>query len=133
MILQLNRYVFVGEETKKIRDNVGVPKFLSLDEYVADDVTQPPEWKCSMPSRYTLRNCGESVQPVSTLFVFARSITAIAYHHRRHRGHRRSHSVAVPGAAVVLAGGRGGWVFFGRSHAAGKSPAAGTGGVELPV
>ena len=63
LILQLNRYVFVGEETKKIRDNVGIPKFLSLDEYVTDDVTRPPEWKCSMPSRCTLTNCGESVQP----------------------------------------------------------------------
>ena len=63
LILQLNRYVFVGEETKKIWDNVRIPKLLSLDEYVADDVTQPPEWKCSMPSRYSLRNCGESVQP----------------------------------------------------------------------
>ena len=63
LILQLNRYVFVGEETKKIRDNVGIPKFLYLDEYVTDDVTRPPEWKCSMPSRCTLTNCGESVQP----------------------------------------------------------------------
>ena len=53
----------MGGETKKIRDNVGIPKFLSLDEYVTDDVTRPPEWKCSMPSQCTLTNCGESVQP----------------------------------------------------------------------
>ena len=63
LILQLNRYVFLGEESKKIRDSVGIPKFLSLDEYVADDVNRPPAWKCIQPSRCTLSDCRKSVQP----------------------------------------------------------------------
>ncbi|XP_037077045.1 ubiquitin carboxyl-terminal hydrolase 37-like [Pollicipes pollicipes] len=47
LILQLNRYVFLADESKKIRANVEIPKFLSLNEYVADDATRPPEWKCT--------------------------------------------------------------------------------------
>ena len=63
LILQLNRYVFLGEDSKKIRDSVGIPKFLSLDEYVADDVNRPPAWKCRQSSRCTLSDCRKSVQP----------------------------------------------------------------------
>ena len=51
LVLQLKRYVFVGEEPTKIQANVGIPKFLALDEYVKDDVKPPPEWKCNKPSR----------------------------------------------------------------------------------
>ncbi|KAF0306423.1 Ubiquitin carboxyl-terminal hydrolase 37 [Amphibalanus amphitrite] len=50
--INLNRCVFLGEESKKIRANVGIPKFLSLKEFVADDVTRPPEWMCTKPSLY---------------------------------------------------------------------------------
>ncbi|KAF0295924.1 Ubiquitin carboxyl-terminal hydrolase 37 [Amphibalanus amphitrite] len=38
---------------------------LSLNEYVADDVTRPPEWKCSKPSRCTLPEFEESEAPSS--------------------------------------------------------------------
>ena len=48
LILQLNRYVFLGDESRKIRANVGIPKFLSLNEH--DDVTRPPKWRCTRPS-----------------------------------------------------------------------------------
>ncbi|KAF0294222.1 Ubiquitin carboxyl-terminal hydrolase 37 [Amphibalanus amphitrite] len=65
LILQLNRYVFLGGESKKIRANVGIPKFLSLNEYVADDVTRPPEWKCRKPSLCTLSDFEESEAPRS--------------------------------------------------------------------
>ncbi|KAF0299915.1 Down syndrome cell adhesion molecule-like protein Dscam2 [Amphibalanus amphitrite] len=52
LILQLNRCVFLGDEVKKIRTKVSIPKFLSLNEFVADDVTRPPEWNCTNPSLY---------------------------------------------------------------------------------
>ncbi|XP_043197641.1 ubiquitin carboxyl-terminal hydrolase 37-like [Amphibalanus amphitrite] len=65
LILQLNRYVFLGEESKKICANVGIPKFLSLNEYVADDVTRPPEWKCTKPSLCSLSDFEESEAPSS--------------------------------------------------------------------
>ena len=44
LILQLTRYAFL-QEAKKIGTNVGIPKFLSLEEIVTDDVIRPPEWK----------------------------------------------------------------------------------------
>ena len=46
LILQLNRYVFLGDESKKIRANVVIPKFLCLEEYMSDDAARPPEWSC---------------------------------------------------------------------------------------
>ncbi|KAF0312114.1 putative ubiquitin carboxyl-terminal hydrolase 50 [Amphibalanus amphitrite] len=42
----LNRFIFQGDESKKIQANVNIPKLLSLNEYVADDVKRPPEWRC---------------------------------------------------------------------------------------
>ncbi|KAF0305222.1 Ubiquitin carboxyl-terminal hydrolase 37 [Amphibalanus amphitrite] len=65
LILQLNRYAFLGEDSKKICAYVGIPKFLSLNEHVADDVTRPPEWKCTKPPLYTLSDFEESEAPSS--------------------------------------------------------------------
>ena len=48
LILQMNRYVFLAGESKKIRANVSIPKYLSLSEYITDDATRPPEWKCTV-------------------------------------------------------------------------------------
>ncbi|KAF0306877.1 Ubiquitin carboxyl-terminal hydrolase 37 [Amphibalanus amphitrite] len=65
LILQLNRYVFLGEDSKKICAYVGIPKFLSLNEHVADDVTRPPEWKCTKSPLCTLSYFEESEAPSS--------------------------------------------------------------------
>ncbi|XP_043226569.1 ubiquitin carboxyl-terminal hydrolase 37-like [Amphibalanus amphitrite] len=65
LIVQLNRYVFLGEESKKICSNVGIPKLLSLNEHVADDVTRPPEWKCTKPALCILSDFEESEAPSS--------------------------------------------------------------------
>ncbi|KAF0307575.1 Ubiquitin carboxyl-terminal hydrolase 37 [Amphibalanus amphitrite] len=65
LIVQLNRYVFLGEESKKICSNVGIPKLLSLKEHVADDVTRPPEWKCTKPTLCILSDFEESEAPSS--------------------------------------------------------------------
>ncbi|XP_043233927.1 ubiquitin carboxyl-terminal hydrolase 37-like [Amphibalanus amphitrite] len=65
LIVQLNRYVFLGEESKKICSNVGIPKLLSLKEHVADDVTRPPEWKCTKPALCILSDFEESEAPSS--------------------------------------------------------------------
>ncbi|KAF0313058.1 Ubiquitin carboxyl-terminal hydrolase 37 [Amphibalanus amphitrite] len=46
LILHLNRFFFRGDESKKVQANVSIPKFLYLNEYVADDVKRPPEWRC---------------------------------------------------------------------------------------
>ncbi|KAF0298908.1 Ubiquitin carboxyl-terminal hydrolase 37 [Amphibalanus amphitrite] len=45
LILQLNRFFFLGDESQKIQANVSIPKFLSLNEYVSGDVKRPPEWR----------------------------------------------------------------------------------------
>ncbi|XP_043203061.1 ubiquitin carboxyl-terminal hydrolase 37-like [Amphibalanus amphitrite] len=66
LIVQLNRYVFLGEESKKICSNVGIPKLLSLNEHVADDVTRPPEWKCTKPALCILSDFKESEAPSSS-------------------------------------------------------------------
>lgn len=43
LIVQLKRYIYQEGTSTKIRDPVEIPKFLSLDEYVTDDVIRPPE------------------------------------------------------------------------------------------
>ena len=64
LILQLNRYSFIGEESKKIRTNVEIPKFLSLSEYMADDATRPPELGClRLPSSVFSEEGIELVRP----------------------------------------------------------------------
>ena len=63
LILQLNRYVFLEDESGKIRANVGIPKFLSLNEFVGDDVTRPPEWKSTGPSLSSLSEFEEPERP----------------------------------------------------------------------
>ncbi|KAF0291611.1 Ubiquitin carboxyl-terminal hydrolase 37 [Amphibalanus amphitrite] len=45
LILQLNRFFFLGDESQKIQANVSILKFLSLNEYVSGDVKRPPEWR----------------------------------------------------------------------------------------
>ncbi|KAF0290802.1 Ubiquitin carboxyl-terminal hydrolase 29 [Amphibalanus amphitrite] len=66
LILQLNRCVFLGDEAKKIRTKVSIPKFLSLNEFVADDVTRPPEWNCTNPSLCTRESEVPSGPPAAT-------------------------------------------------------------------
>ena len=63
LILQLNRYVFRGGESRKVHTNIGIAKFLSLNEYVADDVTQSPEWKCTKTSLSSLSEVEEPERP----------------------------------------------------------------------
>ena len=60
LILQLKRYIFRDNEPRKIGTNVGIPKFLSLNEYAADDDTQRPQWKCTQPSLHLLSGFDES-------------------------------------------------------------------------
>ena len=66
LILQLNRYVFLGEESKKIRSNVGIPKFLSLREHVTDGVTRPPEWRYTNPTMGTLSDFEKTEWPLAS-------------------------------------------------------------------
>lgn len=46
LILQLNRYVYLSEQSRKIRSTVQIPRFISLNEYVSDDVASPAAWEC---------------------------------------------------------------------------------------
>ena len=63
LIIQLNRYVFQGQECKKIQTSVNIPELLSLNELVTDDVTQPTEWKHSSHPLCTLSEPGKSEGP----------------------------------------------------------------------
>ena len=44
--------------------NVGILKFLSLNEYVVSEVAQPPEWRCTYPAPGTLSDFENTEQPL---------------------------------------------------------------------
>ena len=42
LIIQLNRYKFVGNESKKFHTSIKISKFVTLQEYAAEKVVPPP-------------------------------------------------------------------------------------------
>ena len=59
LILQLNRYAFLGGEPKKIQTTMGTRKYLSLNTYVTDDAVSPPGWIPTETQPCTASDFGE--------------------------------------------------------------------------
>ena len=59
LILQLNRYAFLGGEPKKIQTTMGIRKYLSLNTYVTDDALSPSGWIPTETQPCTASDFGE--------------------------------------------------------------------------